>query len=334
MQKPTEITITIDTEFSIAGAFENPRKYTPVAAPAVACMVNGKEHGLGFLLETFEKYNISASFFVECANYFYFGDEPMQGFVERILMAGQDVQLHVHPCWLNFNKDSEYGGFSTDDSCAGRSAEELTRIFTLCIEVFERWVGKRPDAIRTGSLVADRNLYQVMRDLGIPLASNIALGVFQPKEPELQILGGRKRIEGVMELPVFTYQDMNILGKTHQKSLQITSCSWPEMKYILWQARKMGVENIVILTHPFEFVKRDDFQFNGLSRNRVNQTRLLKLCQFVAEHDQDFVAATFGESVSNWTCKEGDCGPIMKVPTHYAVVRKIHNKLSDSISLY
>ena len=48
MVERTEITITIDTECSIAGAFENPEKYTPVAEQAIMCNVNGKEQGLGF----------------------------------------------------------------------------------------------------------------------------------------------------------------------------------------------------------------------------------------------------------------------------------------------
>jgi len=114
MSEPTRISITIDTEFSIGGAFSNPEKYKPVAYPAVLGEINGREHGLGFLLETFEKYNISASFFIECANYFYFGDEPMQSIVRRIQDAGQDMQLHVHPCWLSFNKDKDIGDLKTD----------------------------------------------------------------------------------------------------------------------------------------------------------------------------------------------------------------------------
>ncbi|MCK5423861.1 MAG: hypothetical protein KAI89_00710, partial [Emcibacter sp.] len=202
------------------------------------------------------------------------------------------------------------------------------------IEVFERWSGKRPEAIRTGSLVADLNLYKVMRDLNIPLASNVALGVFRPVEPELQIYGGRRAIEGVLELPVFSYQDMNVFGRKHIKSLQITSCSWPEMKYILWQARKQGIQNIVILTHPFEYIKKADFQYNGLIRNRINQKRLEKLCKFISEHDQDFVSADFGKFRHDW-CRQGnDSQPLSEVPTYFMIGRKIHNKINDVIRWY
>ncbi len=330
----TEISITIDTEFSITGAFKNPDLYRPVAEPVVLCEVDGKEHGLGFLLETFEKYNISASFFIECANYFYFGDEPMQSIVRRIQAAGKDVQLHVHPCWMNFNNDPEIGNFSRNDSCAGREYDELKRIFELCIEVFVRWSGKRPEALRSGSLVADMNLYRVMHDLNIPLASNVALGVFRPKEPELQIYSGIRTVQGVSELPVFSYQDMNILGRKNIKSLQITSCSWPEMKYILWQARKKGIRNVVILTHPFEYIKQTDFLSNNFIRNRINQKRLDKLCQFISEHDQDFVSTDFGQISKKIITGNDTDDPLLAIPTYYAIGRKIHNKINDTLRDY
>lgn len=177
MKKPLEVSITIDTEFSIGGAFRNPDN-KPVAEPMALCEIDGKGHGVDFLLDTFDQYGIRASFFIECLNYYYFGDEPMRSIVRKIQDAGQDTQLHIHPCWLNFNKDEAIGDFSTNDSCAEREFEELKKIFELSIEVFERWTGKRPEAIRTGSLNVDRNVYKVMSDLKIPLSSNVGLDVF------------------------------------------------------------------------------------------------------------------------------------------------------------
>ena len=332
-RKPTQITISIDTEFSIAGHFENPKSNQPVAEPAVYGVVDGREEALGFMLETFDRYQTSASFFVECANYFFFGDEPMQSVIKRLQSAQQDIQLHVHPVWLSFNKDPAVGSFPRHDDCAGRSFEELKHVFSACIEVFERWVGHRPQAIRTGSLRADDNVYRVMRELGIPMSSNIALGVYQPRETALCHDSGRHLIHGVMELPVFSYQDLNLAGKRHKKSLQITSCSWPEMRHLLWRARAEGIENIVILTHPFEFVKKRDFRYKTLIRNRVNQGRLQKLCAFIQTHSDDFVSADFSEQHQNWVQSEVEQAYI-EMPSLYAVGRKLHNKLNDVVWRY
>lgn len=332
-KNPTQICISIDTEFSIAGHFNEPDVYIPLAEPVVYGSVDGKEESLGFMLETFDHYNTKATFFVECANYFYFGDEPMQTVINRLKAAGQDIQLHIHPVWLTFNDNPELGDFPQNDDCIGRSKEELTRAFSACIDVFQRWVGRKPLAIRTGSLRADENVYHVMRDLGIPMSSNVAMGIFQPNEALLSHDSGRHLIHDVMELPVFTYQDSNIAGRTHKKSLQITSCSWPEMKHLLWKARKSGVENIVILTHPFEYIKKRDFRYSKLTKNRVNQTRLQNLCQFIQQHSEDFVSVDFSSQYPSWAASELNQQAI-EIPTIYAIGRKLHNRLNDVVWSY
>lgn len=63
-RKPIEVCITIDTEFSIGGNFEDPA-LTPVAEPMVLGSVGGKEQGLGFLLESLAEFGVRATFFVE-----------------------------------------------------------------------------------------------------------------------------------------------------------------------------------------------------------------------------------------------------------------------------
>ena len=47
-RNPTQISISIDTEFSIAGHFEDPRSNQPVAEPAVYGVVDGKEEAILF----------------------------------------------------------------------------------------------------------------------------------------------------------------------------------------------------------------------------------------------------------------------------------------------
>jgi hypothetical protein len=105
-RKPTEICITIDTEFSIGGNFDNPR-LSPIAEPIVLGTIDGKEHGLGFLLDSFAEFGARATFFVEALQTAYFGDEPMGTIAKRIAQAGHDVQLHLHPCWVHYEAAAE-----------------------------------------------------------------------------------------------------------------------------------------------------------------------------------------------------------------------------------
>ncbi|MDF2177307.1 hypothetical protein P2G88_03495 [Aliiglaciecola sp. CAU 1673] len=330
---PTQVCISIDTEFSIAGHFQSPQSRFPVSHPLVYGPTPEGQQGLGFMLDCFNRFGIRATFFTETANLRYFGDEPMARVVNDLKQADQDIQLHVHPVWMSFDKEDGYGQFPRQDDCANQQADYLRQVFSYCIDGFKRLTGEAPKAIRTGNLRADLTTYQVLAELGIKLSSNIATGVYRPDDPALQLDSGRHLIEGVMELPVLTYADSSWFGKTHMKSLQITSCSWPEMRHLLWKARSLGIEQVIILTHPFEFFKSRDPQYKQLRRNRVNQERLLNLCRFVQSHDQDFVAADFGRHHEQWTATQKQEAPL-SIPSYYALGRKLHNKLNDSLWQY
>ncbi len=98
----TKVVLTVDTEPSIAGAFRADEAHWPLIDEPVAGMVDGKSEGLGFLVETLSGHGLVATFFVETLHTRYFPDTVMGGYVDRLLRAGQDVQLHLHPCWLSF----------------------------------------------------------------------------------------------------------------------------------------------------------------------------------------------------------------------------------------
>lgn len=329
---PTQVLITVDTEFSIAGHFNDPEHLKPISMPLVYGQNKGKAEGLGFILDAFSRYNIDGTFFVEVANINYFGTSPIKSVVQDIQDANQDVQLHIHPVWMSFSGEGGDGRYPRQDDCAGQDYEYLRDVFCSCVETFKEVTGTSPIALRTGNLRSDLNTYKVIRELGIPLTSNVALGVCKPLDEELCCYSGRHTIEGVTELPVTTYQAHGPFGKKKLKSLQITSCSWPEIKHILLKARKSGIEQIVILTHPFEFFKSSDNQCTETIRNRVNQERLTKLCAFI-EENEGFTSTNFVKNLANWSQSATE-GVLLEVSDYYSLGRKVHNKINDLIWKY
>jgi hypothetical protein len=151
-REPTEVCITVDTEFSIGGNFYNP-EFLPVAEPIVLGAVDRKEHGLGFLLESFSEFGIRATFFVEALQTAYFGDEPMGIIARRIAGAGHDVQLHLHPCWLHYERTGARPKTEPNDSCADRSDDELDDFFAAGLAAFSRWGLPKPIAVRSGPII-------------------------------------------------------------------------------------------------------------------------------------------------------------------------------------
>ena len=49
-ERATRVYLSVDTEFSIAGAFDDPAANQPVGPQAVYCEIDGKSAGLGYLL--------------------------------------------------------------------------------------------------------------------------------------------------------------------------------------------------------------------------------------------------------------------------------------------
>lgn len=325
MRKPLEVTITVDTAFNPGKSIYDEKGFKPVGKRSLLCEVDGQGHGLDFVLNTFNEHNIKSSFFVEVAQHCYFGHEPMQEMVDKIMAAGQDSQMLISPFWYYFD---EGGDFPRDDSLAEREEEELKTIITKSIAEFEKLTGKKPEAFRAGGGGVDIRLYKILNELGIGISSSVAMEKFIPDGKKLLLNGGRHIFDGVMEIPQFTYQDMDNMGGYPKKTLQLATCSWREMRYILKKAYKEGMPQIVISMQPSDFIKKKDHQFLEVCPNRVNQERLKWLCGFIAEHSDQYVTADFATMAENWKSKPLRNIDRFRIPTRYRNFRKIENLLS------
>jgi hypothetical protein len=331
----TEVCLTVDTEFSIAGAFANPDLYQPLADPVVDCPADGKSQGLGFLLENLAASKTPATFFIEALQTAHFGDAPMGRVVSRIAAAGQDMQLHLHPCWLRFESSEWRQGNGADDvdydSCAGRGDSELDRFLAVGMQAFSRWGLPRPIAMRTGGLVVDTAVHRALARARVPVSSSIGLGVHRPAESALALAGGRHWIGGTLELPVLSYKQPWRGGHGAWRALTITGCSFAEITSILWQCRRAGTSPVVILTHPFEFAKVSDFRFSRIRRNRINQRRLQKLLWFLRQHEDDFRAVSFAQGHEAWLQAPPAQSPEITTSVANNLVRQVENGLNDRV---
>ncbi len=330
----TEVCITIDTEFSIGGAFADPAGRRPIGEENVTCPADGRENGLGFLLDTFAEHGISATFFTETLQSAYFGDAPMGRMVERILRAGQDVQLHLHPCWLTF-RDPDWQARSPldppDDNCDGRTVAEMQDLIEAGAAGLRSVGAPAAIALRTGNLRADRAIYQAMAACGLPVASNIGLGVFRPAEAALGLVGGRHRIEGVLEVPVLTYTQLSVGSRRLPRLLTTTASSWAETEALLWQARQAEVPTVVLLTHPFEFIKGDRLDPARQRANRINKRRMQRMCAFIAEHPADFTSVSFAQAAPAWLAAGDVPAPALSAPLLPVLARMVGNKANDLV---
>ena len=289
----TRVCITIDTEFSIGGAFSDTAKQ-PVAEPLVWCNVEGRSQGLGFMLDTFRQYDVQATFFVETLHRHHFKHDPMRPIALQIHEQGHEVQLHAHPCWTLF-KDADWRNTARNvrdrDDIGKRSVDEVVQLINQGIETFKEWGLPRPLAFRSGNLNHSDDLYRALALTGIPYASNIGIAIHDSGDAHYKLYSGQHERHGVKEFPVLSFSDWRMGRKQNIKSLTIAGSSFVETRYLLEKARSEGIPLVVVLTHPFEFVQNRDLAFEQTRRNGQTQKRLDKLCAFLQQNSDRFDAS-------------------------------------------
>ncbi|MHC4960377.1 MAG: polysaccharide deacetylase family protein [Planctomycetota bacterium] len=326
----TEVLLTVDTEFSSGDHFRDPAHCAPVGLPSVDLEIDGRSHGLGFLLDTLGARGMAGTFFVEALHVLHFGDDEMGGVVRRLLDARQDVQLHIHPQWLASEQDSpdsvrEFFA-RTGDNLGTLEPELLRRALRLGTEAIERWGAPRPVAVRAGNLAASRAIYGAQAALDLPVASHVGTAVYEPVDPELRVHSGRHFIDGVLEVPVLSYRAPG----TGLRTLTVTGSSFAEQRHLLEAAHAAGLEQVVVLTHCHEFVKRSDRSYTRITRNRVNQGRFTRLCDYLHANRDRFSVTTFGERASDWLQQPATGDKVLSVPAAPAFARIVSNKLNDA----
>lgn len=331
-----DVCLTVDVEFSLGRTFQGVGNL-PIGLDRIYCPIGQEDWGLGRILDTLQQYQLPATFFIEALHVFHFGYEPMAGAVDRILRAGHDVQLHLHPQWLFF-RDQDWRRRlpcrPPADNCEGRGEDEILEMIDLGLEAFARWGAPRPIALRTGALRVDRTVYRAMRRRGLYLASNVGLGAFEPIEPELHLAGGRIRVHDVLEVPVLTYRQATFGSLKALRLLTITSTSAEETRALLEQASRSHQSPCIILTHPHEFVRYFDSD-KPVSPSRINLRRLIALCRLLGrERDRGaprWRAVSFRDAAADWAALPEASFPPLQTPPLASVARVLANRANDTL---
>jgi len=332
----TQVCITVDTEFSIAGAFRDSAAF-PMAEQRVWCVADEESHGLGFMLNCFRTYGITATFFVEVLNRHYFKHDPMRRIAEQLHMAGHDVQLHLHPCWTIFQHDdwrTRARTVSGLDAFAGRAEDDSVRLMEYGLQTFHAWNLPTPTVFRTGGLQHDDTLFRAQARAGIPYSSHVGVAVFDSGDADYRLYSGRHERHGVIECPTLSFQDWKVAGKAHLKTLTITGSSFAETRMLLEQAHRMGIEQVVILTHPFEYVHSVDRPVARMRRHRVNQRRLRQLCAYLHHHSDRFATCGMAAAAARPMRAASSRNVLLKGSLLKAVPRMVEQAAYDKYGMW
>lgn len=259
----TNVALTFDIEFNINGAFVDPVKNKPRGKDSLLCDAGERDFGLTRILDILDYHRVRATFFIEALQTAWFGLDEMGDIARLIHGRGHEIQLHLHPVWLQFENPQWREATrlnppqtATHDSLTAVSPDRAQEIIERGLETFEQWDIPRPTAIRTGSLIIERPIYPLFRQCGFKISSSVGLGIYQPEDEELHLHTSPRIIDGVLEIPVSSFLGADQLLRRSLRLATIIGMGKQEQNKLLDRCRKSGTDNLVVLSHVSEFFRR------------------------------------------------------------------------------
>lgn len=238
-------------------------------------------------LEILAAHGLKGVFFIEPLFAARFGVEHLATIVNLVRQAGQDVQLHLHPEWV----DEIRPGLIAD--CAVKrqhlsyyTLDEQVALIRTGRELIEQAGGGRCDAFRAGSFACNRDSYRALaaNGIGIDSSLNEHYAVSGPDLRGQADFVDLSTIEGVVSHPVGLYID----GFGRLRPAQLSGSSFVELRQALQAAAELGRSEYVIVSHNFEMLRpgRSD-------PDSVVVRRFTDLCRFLRDNRASLPTGTF-----------------------------------------
>lgn len=263
---PTPVFLTVDTEFAWrhhAAGHDLEALYARSVEPA--------DVGLSYQLARLAAHGLKACFFVDPMPAMAYGLDPIRRMVETVLVAGQEVQLHLHPGWTAARVDDRTAHARHDLN--QYDASEQLDLIAGAVELLTAAGAPPPIAFRAGSYAADDDTLAALAARGFHYDSS-----HNGAEAASRIGLPRRRIapveRGLVEVPVTVIED----APGRLRTFQVCALSARESRAALEHAARERHAALTIVSHSFELANRA-----GTRPNAVHVHRFEALCRMLAE---------------------------------------------------
>ncbi len=280
-----KVFITIDTEIWCDGWQNIDKKFLDSFKKYIYGPTAQGDYGLPLQLKILNDNNIKADFFTEPLFSLRFGNQPLVDIVELIKSHDQNIELHIHPEWIDEAINPIFRRPLTKTPfLRAFSIEEQTHLIKIGKELIINAGLSQVSAFRAGSYAANSDTLKAIANNDIFIDSSynraseagvadIAIGtnLIQPAH-----------FEKVTIYPITFFSDKS--RKTF-RNLQITACSSSELEFVLNHAFENNWDSVVIVSHSFELLTPDK-----LKPNKVVTNRFIKLCEFLDKNRDRFIS--------------------------------------------
>lgn len=247
------------------------------------------DYALPKTLEILDRHGLRGVFFIEPLFSARFGEEYLARVVAMVREAGQEVQLHLHPEWVDEIQPPILPDIpGKRQHLAYYSLEEQTLLIGRARRLLEAAGADSVTAFRAGSYRANCDTYTALRRNNILIDSSLN-ELHSRDVPELDAQRPFRQpfqVDGVTVLPIGLFRDG--LGKL--RPAQVGACGEGELRAALLDAAELGWRDFVIVSHNFEML------VPGKSApDPVVVKRFDGLCRCLAEQRGALVTAGFNE---------------------------------------
>jgi len=243
-------------------------------------------------LAILSRYGLQAVFFVEPLFSLRFGERFLKTIVDLIQAAGQDVQLHLHPEWVDEIAPPLWPEIKGKrQHLSYYSLAEQTELLKLGKRCIEACTGRPVTAFRSGSYAVNADTYLALDAAGIWVDSSLnevyevsGRDIVFEKRPL-----GPVRIGAISSYPVSVFKD----GFGHLRPAQLAACSFAELRDAMESAQQLGAPNFVIVSHNFEMLRPGSSEPDLFVHRRFD-----RLCAYLAEHSERFTTDMYPDHTS------------------------------------
>ena len=296
-----QVFLTIDTECSMGGAWENPDRKPVDAERAVLGKIGSEYYGIPLIMNILEEHGLRGVFFIEVfAGMNGLHSELAQAY-SQIVKRGHDVQLHLHPIhyYYRLRNDGrlDVSSMPSDkDMIGAHPLEKQVEMLQLGMSLFREMTGKVPLAFRAGNFGSSQSTLDALEKVGISYDSSFN-AAYLNSGCSLDSGGAINRswqYGRVWEVPITTFET-GVWGLRGLKPLNINAVSLWEMKSVLEQAEHIGLNAVTFIAHSFSLFKSADIQFRRIKPDTIVLRRFKGLCRFLKEQAGRFRVLTFSD---------------------------------------
>lgn len=282
--------ITVDTEIWCDGWEDLDRKFPKYFKSYVYGPTPDGNWALPGTLSILEEYGLPAVFFVEPLFSERFGIEPLKEIIGLLQEKKQEVQLHMHPEWVNEVGERLLPGVKEKiPNMTYCNREQQTHLIQWGIARMAEAGAAGINAFRAGGFCANRDTLRAVAANNLVFDSSYNLsgpmGVADMATGEL--LNLPRHIENIYEYPVSVIKDP--LRGTY-RNVQINALSLSELINYLETAFEQKWDSVVVVTHNFELLSSDKTKVDKIVRKRFE-----RFCQYLDKNRDRFNVRGFHE---------------------------------------